>query len=234
MIEKIQDNIKTNKLNKKLISLIKYVIKNNGIIEETKGNKITVKCENVSIVITISKEEISYVGTIGKTEVTGTEKKINNGYYVRFISKRNTEIDLDDCKMLDSLDEEEFIIYDEDGNEQYLKETFITDNYIEENGNIKRKEPRLLENISMKHYIWITEDNCAIKRRIVKYKYPDEVKKKEGIEDVDKCYFITPPINIEKLLENNNEEMDKDMFFKYFQKEITTKEIMERIRKKNL
>ena len=57
MIEKIQDNIKTKKINKKLISLIKYVIKNNGIIEEIEENKIILKAKDIDIVINISEEE---------------------------------------------------------------------------------------------------------------------------------------------------------------------------------
>ena len=232
MIKRIQKHIKTKQFAKTLTSILEYVIKSNGTIEEVEENKIIAKAKDIDIVIDISEEEIKYEAIICNSKETGIEKKYQGGYYARFISERNSKIYYSDVNASNELKEEKFILYDKNGNEKYLKEIFSTDNYIELNGVLKRREPRLLENISMKNYVWITEDKNAIKRRIVKYKYPDDVKKEKGIEDVDKCYFISSPINIDRLLENNKEEIEKDIYFKYFQKEITAKEIIERIRKK--
>lgn len=232
MIKRIQKHIKTKQFAKTLTSILEYVIKNNGTIEEVEENKIIAKAKDIDIVIDISEEEIKYEETIFNSKKIGAEKKCQDGYYARFISENNNELDYGDFKILNSLKEEEFVLYDQNDNEKYIKETFSTDNYIEEEGKLRRREPRLLENVTTNNYVWITEDKNAIKRYTVKYKYPDDVKKEKGIEDVDKCYFISSPINIDKLLENNKEEIEKDIYFKYFQKEITVKEIIERIRKK--
>ena len=92
MIKRIQKHIKTKQFAKTLTSILEYVIKYNGTIEEVEENKIIAKAKDIDIVIDISEEEIKYEGIICNSKETGIEKKYQDGYYARFISERNSKI----------------------------------------------------------------------------------------------------------------------------------------------
>lgn len=133
--------------------------------------------------------------------------------------------------------DEIFRVYDNFGIEQFRRRTEKLENYYEDKqtGEIIVNKPDVFENYIENYYVWRTNDfdsngNYIIARRIKNYTFPQYALNISGesIKDTDVCSirFETLDEDIKKIpFGGHYYGFDKELFFKYFQKEATIDDI---------
>lgn len=230
---KMISNIKNPEFSKELLNKIDEYTKMKNSKIEIKRNVLTISCNDKYLKIKLNINSVEF-------EVVNKNEKINkkyvkdkNGYYIKEKVKETTHFG---NYIIDKTQKSTYKIYDKKGIEQYRKDTFKHDSYyIDETNTLMRCEPNGIDNYKEESYIWRVENNKILKRVIKQYTYPEELKTKHHIHDTDYCY-----VRLQEIERNNKNipdygcyyGIDKEIFFKYFQKEIPFEEVMKNFESK--
>lgn len=227
------NNIKNNDLSKELLDKIALYSKKKNSKINIKRNVLTITCDEVELKVILNRKGVEY--QLNKKDEIINKKyvKYKNGYYIKI---KNTTTSRYGGNLVDKKQIDTFKLYDKKGIEQYRKDSFKQDSFYEnENKELIRIEPNGIDNYKEDSYIWRVEENKILKRTIKKYSYPEEIKKEYSIEDKDFCYI--------RLQETDRTDIDipdygcfygidKDVLFKYFQKEVPFEEIIKNFESK--
>lgn len=198
---------------------------------ELKQNGINIKCNDGYLNILFEKNEISYEVVNGDNIITGKYIVHKNGYFVKESNKELDRYDLADSYSNNYRTKDVFKVFNKNGIEQFRRVTTRLDNFDEdkESGDIILHKPDIMENYTENRYIWRLDGKYVVERIIKEYNFQDGTHSFIDLKNSDDCLMRYEPIGEDtKELPNCGHfyGFDKDIFFKYFQKDSTITDIM--------
>ena len=237
--------IKIESFSKELLRIIDSYSRLSDAKIKIKGNKLLISYHyQILIEISVKKDLVTYEKyEYGEYEYKKYFKHIS-GYCVQSINKSQVIFGVGDGVSRDSKYDEIFRVYDDNGCEQFRRRTKKMENYYEDKqtGEIMINKPSVFENYVENYYVWRTNDfdsngNYIITRKIKCYTYPQYAL---GLSDQSMRNTDVCSIRYETLDDDVKEipfgghyyGFDKDIFFKYFQKNATMDDIYENVKSK--
>lgn len=230
IVKKIS-KVKVKSFSDELLRQLYGYLNEKSVCVELKQNGINIKCNDGYLNILFEKNEISYESLNNGNLITGKYIVHKNGYFVKESNKELDCYDIGDSYSNDAKYSETFRVFNKDGIEQFRRVTTTLDNYYEnkKTGEITLHDPDLMENYKENLYIWRLDGKYVVERRIKEYIYPDGTYSFIDLKNSDDCLMRYEPIGEDtKELPNCGHfyGFDKDLFFKYFQKDSTITDIM--------
>lgn len=238
--KKLTEKIKIDSFFEKILESIENYLynENNKDLEVSiNENNIIIKNKYSIVNIILGDNYVLYVEENNDKKVTNEYKEIEQGYIVKLTEQTEDIYELKNPDFNDRRTIVETRFYNKQYNEIYRGIKTNIDNYIknEKTNEMELKSPNIFENYVEKEYYYRIEDKYILSRIIKEFVYPEETSASIRFESSDNIYLRYETINKNDkdiAIGGHYYEIDKDLFFDYFQNNVTSDDIVENFKTK--
>lgn len=237
IIKKLTEKIKIESFLKIILDKLEFYLCDVNIDLNVKRNNMTIKTEHNIVNITINDNSVVYTEENKYKKLIREYKKVDEFYIVKLIDINEVIYELESSNSINRRTIAETKIYNKQCKEIYRGIKTNVDNYLQDRKTkeVKLHDPDIMENYEEREFLYRIENKYIIKRTIKKYAYPDGTEAFIDLKNSDNVYLRYEIIDKDSKdipTWGHYYEIDKDVFFKYYQFKASSNDIVENFKSK--